>query len=131
MSHLGGAPGRRHLAGLSVAAGLVAGLVVACGAGTRDAVGDRAGAGGGNPGFGLAANILADYVAVDSVGPDLRHRGHHRAYPGRIRRGRHGVVQSFGESETLTLLVNDRYNRGAEYGAYALSTLMVSVAVTF
>lgn len=36
-----------------------------------------------------------------------------------------------GESQTLTLLVNDRYNRGAEYGAYALSTLMMAVAVTF
>ena len=28
-----------------------------------------------------------------------------------------------GKSQTLTLLVSDRYNRGAEYGAYALSTL--------
>jgi sulfate/thiosulfate transport system permease protein len=36
-----------------------------------------------------------------------------------------------GESQTLTLLVNDRYNRGAEYGAYALSTLLMGVAVVF
>ncbi|MCW2658911.1 MAG: Sulfate transporter permease subunit CysW [Mycobacterium sp.] len=36
-----------------------------------------------------------------------------------------------GESQTLTLLVNDRYNRGAEYGAYALSTLLMGVAVAF
>ena len=36
-----------------------------------------------------------------------------------------------GESQTLTLLVNDRYNRGAEYGAYALSTLLMCVAVAF
>jgi sulfate transport system permease protein len=34
-----------------------------------------------------------------------------------------------GESQTLTLLVNDRYNRGVEYGAYALSTLLMMVAV--
>ncbi|RUP05777.1 MAG: sulfate ABC transporter permease subunit CysW [Mycobacterium sp.] len=34
-----------------------------------------------------------------------------------------------GESQTLTLLVSDRYNRGAEYGAYALSTLLMGVAV--
>ncbi|MCV7076798.1 sulfate ABC transporter permease subunit CysW [Mycobacterium szulgai] len=34
-----------------------------------------------------------------------------------------------GESQTLTLLVSDRYNRGAEYGAYALSTLLMAVAV--
>jgi sulfate/thiosulfate transport system permease protein len=34
-----------------------------------------------------------------------------------------------GESQTLTLLVADRYNRGAEYGAYALSTLLMGVAV--
>ena len=34
-----------------------------------------------------------------------------------------------GESQTLTLLVSDRYNRGAEYGAYALSTLLMVVAV--
>lgn len=34
-----------------------------------------------------------------------------------------------GRSQTLTLLVSDRYNRGAEYGAYALSTLLMMVAV--
>ncbi len=31
-----------------------------------------------------------------------------------------------GKSQTLTLLVSDRYNRGAEYGAYAISTLLMS-----
>jgi sulfate transport system permease protein len=34
-----------------------------------------------------------------------------------------------GSSQTLTLLVADRYNRGAEYGAYAISTLLMVVAV--
>jgi sulfate transport system permease protein len=34
-----------------------------------------------------------------------------------------------GVSQTLTLLVHDRYNRGAEYGAYAISTLLMAVAV--
>ena len=34
-----------------------------------------------------------------------------------------------GKSQTLTLLVSDRYNRGAEYGAYAISTLLMMVAV--
>jgi sulfate/thiosulfate transport system permease protein len=34
-----------------------------------------------------------------------------------------------GTSQTLTLLVSDRYNRGAEYGAYAVSTLLMSVAI--
>lgn len=34
-----------------------------------------------------------------------------------------------GQSQTLTLLVSDRYNRGAEYGAYAVSTLLMAVAV--
>src|SRR6516165_4890214 len=34
-----------------------------------------------------------------------------------------------GKSQTLTLLVADRYNRGAEYGAYALSTLLMAVSV--
>jgi sulfate/thiosulfate transport system permease protein len=34
-----------------------------------------------------------------------------------------------GSSQTLTLLVQDRYNRGAEYGAYAVSTLLMAVAV--
>ena len=34
-----------------------------------------------------------------------------------------------GQSQTLTLLVSDRYNRGAEYGAYAVSTLLMTVAV--
>lgn len=36
-----------------------------------------------------------------------------------------------GQSQTLTLLVNDRYHRGAEYGAYAVSTLLMAVAVAF
>src|SRR5271157_6040515 len=34
-----------------------------------------------------------------------------------------------GKSQTLTLVVNDRYQRGAQYGAYALSTLLMGVAV--
>jgi sulfate transport system permease protein len=34
-----------------------------------------------------------------------------------------------GTSQTLTLLVADRYNRGSEYGAYAVSTLLMTVAV--
>jgi sulfate/thiosulfate transport system permease protein len=34
-----------------------------------------------------------------------------------------------GQSQTLTLLVADRYNRGNEYGAYAMSTLLMTVAV--
>ncbi|MCW1958108.1 MAG: sulfate ABC transporter permease subunit CysW [Mycobacterium sp.] len=34
-----------------------------------------------------------------------------------------------GKSQTLTLLVSDRYNRGVEYGAYAISTLLMMVAV--
>src|SRR6478736_4619914 len=34
-----------------------------------------------------------------------------------------------GASQTLTLLVADRYNRGSEYGAYAISTLLMTVAV--
>ncbi|HEU0189724.1 MAG TPA: sulfate ABC transporter permease subunit CysW [Mycobacterium sp.] len=34
-----------------------------------------------------------------------------------------------GKSQTLTLLVSDRYNRGVEYGAYALSVLLMAVSV--
>ncbi|BBY82995.1 sulfate ABC transporter permease subunit CysW [Mycolicibacterium pulveris] len=34
-----------------------------------------------------------------------------------------------GTSQTLTLLVSDRYMRGAEYGAYAISTLLMAVAI--
>ena len=34
-----------------------------------------------------------------------------------------------GQSQTLTLLVADRYNRNNEYGAYAVSTLLMAVAV--
>ena len=34
-----------------------------------------------------------------------------------------------GTSQTLTLLVSDRYNRGSEYGAYALSVLLMAVSV--
>lgn len=34
-----------------------------------------------------------------------------------------------GASQTLTLLVSDRHARGAEYGAYAISTVLMAVAV--
>ncbi|BBZ29360.1 sulfate ABC transporter permease subunit CysW [Mycolicibacterium madagascariense] len=34
-----------------------------------------------------------------------------------------------GTSQTLTLLVSDRYSRADEYGAYAVSTLLMTVAV--
>ena len=34
-----------------------------------------------------------------------------------------------GQSQTLTLLVSDRYLRGNEYGTYAVSTLLMAVAV--
>lgn len=34
-----------------------------------------------------------------------------------------------GTSQTLTLLVSDRYSRNQEYGAYAVSTLLMTVAV--
>ncbi len=34
-----------------------------------------------------------------------------------------------GQSQTLTLLVSDRYNRGVEYGSYAISTLLMMIAV--
>src|ERR1700730_874808 len=34
-----------------------------------------------------------------------------------------------GKSQTLTLLVSDRHDRGAEYGAYAISTLLMAVSV--
>jgi sulfate transport system permease protein len=34
-----------------------------------------------------------------------------------------------GTSQTLTLLVSDRHARGAEYGAYAISTVLMAVAV--
>src|SRR6202035_1394784 len=49
-------------------------------------------------------------------------------------RGEYGAVIMVssnlpGQSQTLTLLVSDRYNRGAEYGAYAISTLLMVVSV--
>ena len=34
-----------------------------------------------------------------------------------------------GVSQTLTLLVSDRHSRGAEYGTYAISTVLMAVAV--
>ncbi|TFV58428.1 sulfate ABC transporter permease subunit CysW [Mycobacterium sp. PS03-16] len=34
-----------------------------------------------------------------------------------------------GQSQTMTLLVSDRYFRGNEYGAYAISTVLMAVAV--
>ncbi|ANW65803.1 sulfate ABC transporter permease subunit CysW [Mycobacterium sp. djl-10] len=34
-----------------------------------------------------------------------------------------------GQSQTLTLLVADRYNRANEYGAYAIATVLMGVAV--
>ena len=35
-----------------------------------------------------------------------------------------------GQSQTLTLLVHDRYLRGDDYGAYTISTVLMAVAVT-
>jgi sulfate/thiosulfate transport system permease protein len=35
-----------------------------------------------------------------------------------------------GQSQTLTLLVHDRYTRGDDYGAYTVSTVLMAVAVT-
>jgi sulfate transport system permease protein len=35
-----------------------------------------------------------------------------------------------GQSQTLTLLVHDRYTRGDDYGAYSISTVLMAVAVT-
>lgn len=35
-----------------------------------------------------------------------------------------------GQSQTLTLLVHDRYTRGDDYGAYTISTVLMAVAVT-
>jgi sulfate transport system permease protein len=34
-----------------------------------------------------------------------------------------------GKSQTLTLLVSERYNRGVEYGAYAISALLMVISV--
>ena len=34
-----------------------------------------------------------------------------------------------GQSQTMTLLVSDRYFRNNEYGAYAISTVLMAVAV--
>ena len=42
--------------------------------------GDRPGTGGGDAGFGLVADVLADHAAVDPVGTDLRHRADRRAH---------------------------------------------------
>ena len=39
------------------------------------------------------------------------------------------IVRAAHDGRVLTLLVSDRYNRGAEYGSYALSTLLMGVAV--
>lgn len=36
-----------------------------------------------------------------------------------------------GRTQTLTLLVNDRYNRGHVYGAYALPSLMMAAAIAY
>ena len=61
---------------------------------------------GSTPEYRFVARTLGEYGAVIIVSSNLP-----------------------GKSQTLTLLVSDRYNRGAEYGAYALSTLLMGVAV--
>ena len=42
---------------------------------------------------------------------------------------KYGVIPHSKENNVLTLLVSDRYNRGAEFGAYAISTLLMGIAV--
>lgn len=77
----------------------------------------------------MVADVLADHAALDPVGLTYgivltvaRTLGEYGAVL---------IVSSNlpGTSQTLTLLVSDRYNRGAEYGAYALSTLLMTVSV--
>ena len=78
----------------------------------------------------LVADVLADHPAVHPVGPDVRHRADRRAHARGVRRGDHGVVATCRVTRKPShCLVADRYNRGAEYGAYAVSTLLMTVAV--
>ena len=55
--------------------------------------GHRSGGGRCDVGVAVVADVLADYPAVDPLGPDLRDRADHRADPWRVRRRHHGVVE--------------------------------------
>ena len=77
----------------------------------------------------LVADVLADHASLDPVGADLRHRPDRGPHARRVRRGDHGVVEPAREVPDADPSVSDRYNRGAEYGAYAISTLLMAVAV--
>ena len=64
------------------------------------------------------------------LGPDLRRRAVHRARHRRVRRGVSVVSGKVsGETETLTLLVEKRFQNFDLAGAYAASTLLALIAL--
>ena len=78
----------------------------------------------------VVADVLADHAAVHPVGSDLRHRADHRPHPRRVRRRDHGVVQPARHlADPDPAGARTATAAGNEYGAYAVSTLLMAVAV--
>ena len=80
-------------------------------------------------GLQLVADVLADHPAVHPVGPDVRHRADRRAHARGIRGGDHCRLEPAGAVADPDTVGGGPVQPGAEYGAYAVSTLLMTVAV--
>jgi sulfate transport system permease protein len=70
---------------------------------------DRPGAGGPDARRQPLADLLADHAPRDPLGPRLRRRALDGPRARRVRRGPHRLWQGVGRDETMTLLVEKRF----------------------
>ena len=62
-------------------------------------------------------------------GGRLRGRAHDRPRAGRVRRGQHGLGPDRGQTQTLPLLVQDRFENFDITGAYASAVVLALMAL--
>ena len=72
-------------------------------------------------GAGAMDDVPADHVPGDPLGPGLRHRAVGRPRGRRVRRGERGLRARRRRDQTLTLLVQQRFENFDLAGAYAAS----------
>ena len=81
-------------------------------------------------GAGALADLLAHHAAVDPLGRRLRRRADDGAGDRRVRRRQRRVAaRSPAQTETLTLLVEKRFQNFDLAGAYAASALLAVIAL--
>ena len=80
-------------------------------------------------GASRCADVLAGHAAGDPLGRRLRRRSSPRRAPRRIRRGEHRLGRHPGQTETLTLYVEERYEEFDLVGAYTASVVLALLAI--